>query len=72
MFMTCEEEIPLNGSFFSEPKDLLDKVRKFLLPEDEKRYLSLGHKKAAEQSLLQAFQVLICFGLSSIFRSFFN
>ena len=50
---------PLDGSFFSEPKDLLEEVRKCLLPEDEKRFLSLGHRKAAERSLLQAFQVIV-------------
>ena len=50
---------PLDGSFFSEPKDLLEEVRKYLLPEDEKRFLSLGHRKAAEPSLLQAFQVIV-------------
>ena len=49
----------LDGLFFSKPKDLLEEAKECLLPEDEKRFLSLGHRKAAERSLLQAFQVMV-------------
>lgn len=48
---------PLEASFMLDPLSLLSEARNVLLPEDDKRLKSLGHKKAGEHCLIQSIRI---------------